>query len=166
MKKIILAIILFAILPVVFGQSIGVNPGQTINVSINHTTIADFGVSQGSLSKERITIEEDYDWLNIPEKEFILEPKSGKSVMMEINIKKPGNYKASIKVCASEIDEVSGALSANACARHNLDVFAEGKKSYNILIPLIIFLMLFIFILSVVIYLFSKNNNKKKKKKK
>lgn len=144
-KYFIIAFIFLIGMPFAFGQSIGVSGDKAITAEINKEMVTDFSVSQGSTNPEKINIEEDYDWLDISEKDFVLGPRTEKSVKININIKKPGKYDASIKVCAREINDEGGVLSATACARHRLSVTAYGDSDYLRIIIYGVCVVIFVF---------------------
>jgi hypothetical protein len=124
-KIIILSLIMSFSLNITYAQSIG---------ATNTPTITDFWVSQGSDYPEKITIESSYDWLSIEETEFILESKSGKTINLNITVKKPGNYVAALKICATPISKEGAALSTKACTHHNLTVNATLDNKTKTLI--------------------------------
>jgi len=138
MRKMNLLFLFLVIISFAHAQSIGVTPGKTIETEANTPTEAYFSVSQGSNHPEKITIEGYYDWLTIEERDFILESKTGKSIKMIIDVKKPGTYEASLKICGSEITSEGETLAAKACANHELNVIAKGKNRKYLILPIVI----------------------------
>jgi len=124
----ILILILFLVIHITYSQSIGATPRQTIEVKTNTPTLTDFGISQGSDYPEKITIEGYYDWLVVEERNFILQSKSGRTIKLSINLKRPGTYSAILKICGSPITPEGAALSTKACTSHNLNVIATLDK--------------------------------------
>lgn len=126
-NKIILFIVMICICTDAYAQSIGASSEKTIQVEVNVPTISYFSVSQGADYAESITIEEEYPWLDIEEKSFILESKSKKTIKASIDIEKPGIYDADIRICGSPIS-AEGVLSAKACTSYKMTVIAESEK--------------------------------------
>ena len=162
-KNIIPFLILLVSLNMTYAQSIGATPKQTIEVKTNTVTIADFGISQGSDYPEKITIEGDYDWLAIDETEFILESKSGKTIKLNITVKKPGTYNAILKICGSPITPEGAALSTKACTHHNLTVNATLDSKTKELIITIAATILLLLLFSLVNVLKVQNKRKHKR---
>jgi hypothetical protein len=162
MKSINIILIFIVLSNLAYAQSIGVTPSKNIMVELKTPTAVDFSVSQGSDYPEKIIIEGDYSWLKIPEREFILESKTGKSVMVEVLIKKPGKYTASLKVCGSEINDEGGFLSAQACTTHTLTVFAKGNLSNIQTFLIIAGVIVFVSLITFLIILFAPNKKRKR----
>ena len=87
-KKISYIVLFLIIINISYAQSIGITPKETIETTVNTPSASYFSVSQGSDNPEKIIIEEDYDWLDIQDKEFILESKTNKLIKVDILIKK------------------------------------------------------------------------------
>ena len=166
-RNIFFLLILIISIDITYAQSIGATPKNTVEVKTSTPTIADFGVSQGSDYPEKITIEGNYDWITIEESEFILESKTGKTVKLSINIKKPGTHHASLRICASPITPDGASLSTKACTHHNLTVIAtlNSKTKTIIVIAAIILIMLFTLSLIFLFRVSRKNKTKKNKHK-
>ncbi len=158
-KKLILFLLILISINLTYAQSIGSAPKNTINVKTHTPTITDFGISQGSDYAERITITGNYDWLTIEERDFTLESKSGKTIKININVKKPGTHKATFRICGSPITAEGAMLSTKACTSHNLTVIATLHT--KIIVAAII---LFILIIASLLYLFKSFKNKHNKK--
>ncbi len=164
-KNLFLITVLFlVIINIVFAQSIGATPRKTIRTEINKPLSTYFGVSQGAEYAEKITIEEDYDWLTIEDKEFILESKTRKTIKADIYIEKRGTYEASIRICGSQISTGGEVLSTEACVRHKLKVIAVWDTATKVkyAIGVVVFLAL---VVGFSIYFFRKDLKKRKRKK-
>ena len=128
-KNVLLVIIFLISVNTLYAQSIGATPEKTVETKINTPASAYFSVSQGAEYPEKITIEGYYSWLNISEREFILESKTGKTIRGDINIKRPGTYTATLRVCGSPITPEGAILSTKACTSHKLTVIATSNRS-------------------------------------
>lgn len=146
-------LIILILIQSTYAQSIGATPKQTIQLKTNTPTIADFGISQGSEYPERITIEGNYDWLTVEETDFILEGKSGRTIKLNITVKKPGTYSAVLKICGQPITPDGSSLSTKACTRHNLTVIATLDKKTRILIIAAAIALFILLLISIILLL-------------
>ena len=169
-KNIVLLIILLISINTIYAQSIGVTPSKTVEVKTNTPTSAYFSVSQGADYPEKITIERTYKWLTIEEREFVLESKTGKTIKVDINLKRAGTYTANLRVCGSPITSDGAILSTKACASHKLTVIATSDKDIKkeiITIAAILFIIASTYYIAELIKkdFLTKNTKKKRKKK-
>lgn len=150
-KSVLLVIIFLISVNTLYAQSIGATPEKRVETKINTPISSYFGVSQGADYPEKITIEGNYDWLNISEREFILESKTGKTIRLDINIKRPGTYTANLRVCGSPITAEGAILSTKACTSHKLTVIATSNRDTEkemITITAILFVIIAIYFIT------------------
>ena len=127
-KSVLLVIIFLISVNILYAQSIGATPEKRVEIKTNTPISSYFGVSQGADYPEKITIEGNYDWLNISEREFILESKTGKTIRLDINIKRSGTHTATLRICGSPITPEGAILSTKACTSHKLTVIATSNR--------------------------------------
>lgn len=116
-------IVLILLIPAVAAQSIGIiNSENNIEVYTGQQVATDIRLSQAAGYNELITIKprEDYDWLQVDETEFILEPGVRKNVGLIINTRRNGIYNAEFDICARGAE--AGTLSVVACTSYKLVV--------------------------------------------
>ncbi|MCK4521346.1 MAG: hypothetical protein KAU20_02145 [Nanoarchaeota archaeon] len=164
-KNMILIILFLISINIAYAQSIGATPEKRVETKINTPISSYFGVSQGADYPEKITIEGNYDWLNISEREFILESKTGKTIRLDINIKRQGTYRATLRVCGSPITSKGTILSTKACTSHKLTVIATGDRDVKKEIMTVIAILLVIAAIYYITDLIKKGLLTKKKKK-
>jgi len=146
-----------------YSQSIGATPKKDVEVKTNTPALVSFGVSQGADYPERITIEGDYEWLAIEERNFTLDSKTKKSVEMIVKVKRPGTHTASLRICASPLSPEGAVLSTKACTPHKLTVIASWDKATKVIIFVVVcsFLGLVVFL---AVYFFRRGLRPKKSK--
>lgn len=116
-------------------QSIGISP-QKQNVDVQRYENFQYSiiVGNGAEIEEIISIspEQDYPWMEISEYNFVVEPKSQKSILVNIKTSRVGEYSARIKFCARDYSSVSGSgLNSEVCTYHTLKAnsFENSKIS-------------------------------------
>ncbi len=127
MKKAI-PILMLLFVSSAYAQSIGALPTNSVKTETWQHAEAYFDVSQGSEFPERITIEEDYDWLEVDQETFILESRSRKTVKLDIFLKEPGTHSAKLEICGTALRHQDAVLSTKACTNHELTVEAVERK--------------------------------------